>query len=50
MSMLAREPEMLSFIPFARYVRLSKGIDHETGLVAGTVTLEKSPEKLRKVD
>ena len=41
---------MLSFIPFARYMSLSNGIDHEMGLVAGTVTLAKSPEKLRKVD
>ena len=44
--MLAREPEMLSFIPFARYVSLSKAMDHEIRLDAGTITLAKSPEKL----
>lgn len=48
--MLAREPEMLSFIPFARYVSLSKAMDHEIGLDAGTFTLAKSPAKLKKVD
>jgi len=46
MSMLEREPDMLSFFPFDRYVSLSKATDHETGLDVGTIALAKSPEKL----
>ena len=46
MSILARVPATLSFVPLAEYVIVSIGMDHEVVLDWGTITLVKSPVNL----